>query len=444
MLLPTGYYVAGGVLAVAASFLLLTRVPCKWLRYAEDHSIALFRVPNVGPFWPSLVSFVFLCLLLFAGFHGETDPLANPLVLWVWVLWWIGFTALQCLTGTLWTVLNPWSGPVELLRNLTGKRKPLLQLPAAIGFLPAIVVFFGFAWFELIYPAPDDPARLASVVLTYWCFVFVCILLFGEGIWFSRGEPFFIFFRLIGACSPLVRETEEAAGSRSTTQIRLAWPGISFLRMPPLPMSGILLVLLTLSSVSFDGLSGTFAWLSFIAVNPLEYPGRSAVTGSNTLGLLSAFLVLSGLFLFSVYAGCRLVGRQDVFVKASGQLVYSIIPISLVFHIAHYLTLFLTNVQYAALASSDPFGQDWDILGLHHFHVTTSFLNDIDSVAFIWASQTVIIVSGHIMGIVIAHMLATRLFGSVTEATRSQIFLAGLMILYTVFGLWLLSTASIG
>ena len=55
------------------------------------------------------------------------------------------------------------------------------------------------------------------------------------------------------------------------------------------------------------------------------------------------------------------------------------------------------------------------------------------------------IVAGEaIMGIVIAHLLATRMFGSTGDATRSQIFLAVLMVSYTVFGLWLLSTASIG
>ena len=71
-------------------------------------------------------------------------------------------------------------------------------------------------------------------------------------------------------------------------------------------------------------------------------------------------------------------------------------------------------------------------------------MNNIESITVIWTAQTFIIVFGHVMAIVVAHILATRLVGSVAAATRSQSFLAVFMILYTVFGLWLLSTASIG
>ena len=46
------------------------------------------------------------------------------------------------------------------------------------------------------------------------------------------------------------------------------------------------LVLLTLSAVSFDGLSKTFWWLGLGGINPLEFPGRTAVMGRNSLGLL--------------------------------------------------------------------------------------------------------------------------------------------------------------
>ena len=47
----------------------------------------------------------------------------------------------------------------------------------------------------------------------------------------------------------------------------------------------MLFVLLTLSSVSFDGLSRTFWWLALGGINPLEYPGRTAVVDRNTFGL---------------------------------------------------------------------------------------------------------------------------------------------------------------
>ena len=60
-----------------------------------------------------------------------------------------------------------------------------------------------FAWFELVYPAPDDPERLAFAVGGYWLFAFAGMLLFGEEAWTERAEPFSIFFRLVAGLSPL-------------------------------------------------------------------------------------------------------------------------------------------------------------------------------------------------------------------------------------------------
>ena len=105
-------------------------------------------------------------------------------------------------------------------------------------------------------------------------------------------------------------------------------------------------------------------------------------------------------------------------------------------------SLLLVNGQYAVLALNDPLGRGWNVLGLADAHVTTSFLTNIHSVSTIWTAQTLIIVTGHVIGVVIAHGAAMQWFGA--TATRSQIPLAVLMVAYTVFGLWLLSTASIG
>ena len=50
-----------------------------------------------------------------AGFVGSRDPLANPLPLFVWTVWWIGFTYLHAAFGNLWAHVNPWTGLYRLL-----------------------------------------------------------------------------------------------------------------------------------------------------------------------------------------------------------------------------------------------------------------------------------------------------------------------------------------
>ena len=62
----------------------------------------------------------------------------------------------------------------------------------------------------------------------------------------------------------------------------------------------------------------------------------------------------------------------------------------------------------------------------------------------IWNVQTAAIVLGHVLGIVLAHVLALRYFGRGRRAVVSQLPLAALMVLYTLFGLWLLSTPTAG
>ena len=160
--------------------------------------------------------------------------------------------------------------------------------------------------------------------------------------------------------------------------------------------------------------------------------------------LATALAVLAVLYYLCVYLGGRLAGSSHRLMESAGRLVYAIIPISLVFHFAHYLTQLPVNFQYVYLAFNDPFSLDWNVLGVRDFRVTTSFLYHLDSVASILRLQTVIIVAGHVVGITVAHTIALNLYDQPGKAITSQVFLAVLMVVYTAFGLWLLSTPAIG
>ena len=86
-------------------------------------------------------------------------------------------------------------------------------------------------------------------------------------------------------------------------------PGLGLLRVRPLAVSGVAFVLLMLSSVSFDGLSKTYWWLARIGINPLDFPGRSAVALPNTWGLLATFVALLVCYGIAVWLGHLLAGR---------------------------------------------------------------------------------------------------------------------------------------
>jgi hypothetical protein len=415
-------------------------VPARRLKRLAAARLTLVSIPAFKPVPTSQISLAVMLLLLGAGIWGSRDPLENPLPLAVWTVWWVALTLLHAVFGNLWAYLNPWTGLCRIAERILPGRIGRVPYPQRLSYWPAVVLFLAFAWFELVYPAPDDPERLAFAVGAYWLIAFVGMLLFGEQVWTHRAEPFSIFFRLVGGLSLLIIQR----GKAGRAGVALGWPGSALLDREPLPRSAVLFVLLTLSSVSFDGLLKTFWWLSLGGINPLEYPGRSAVIDRNTLGLLSAFLVLAAAYWVVVGAGWLLGGRRSALRPALGALIYSIIPISIAFHFSHYLTALLVNGQYALIAASDPFGTGLDLLGFGHMHVTTSFLNTFESVRLIWNVQTAGIVAGHIAGIVLAHLLALRHFGDGCSAVLSQLPLAALMVLYTLFGLWLLSTPTAG
>lgn len=434
LLLPTGYYLVGAALTVAASFLLLAVLPARLVDRLAPMRLDMGTVRDLPHALTSLIGFIFLALLVIAGFLGERDPVANPLPAMIWTVWWVCFTVVQAVTGSLWPHLNPWTGVLSLLVHQ--EREPLAKLPQGAGYLIAIFQFAAFAWFELVDPAPSDPERLATAVVIYFLFNLLGALIFGETHWMARAEPFSIFFGLIGRLSPIARK----GVGPSRTRLGLVWPGRQLIGHPPLPLSGALLILLTLSTVSFDGLSRTFLWLSAAGINPLEFPGRSAVMSSSTLGIVGAFVVLSGAFVLAVVLGSAMAGKPTLWHEAAGRLVYSIVPVALAFQAAHYLTNVLVDGQNALIAVSDPFGLGWNLFGTAEWHTTTSFLNTIAGVTLIFNTETAVIALGHVIGITMAHLIAMELFQNPRKAVISQIPLAALMVFYTGFGLWLLST----
>jgi hypothetical protein len=443
LLLPTGYYLLGGTLAVAATFLLLAFIPKGISDRLATARLPLLTLRSPSPVATSLLSFLFLAFLVATGFAGSRDPLANPLPLTIWTLWWVGFTLATAVFGNLWAYLNPWTGPYRIVVRRAGQMKSPLRYPSWLGYWPAIVLFLGFAWFELIDIAPDNPERLAVAVGAYWLFTFIALVLFGEEAWLDRAEPFSVFFRFIGWLSPLVW-LPSTPDDDTRQRLSLAMPGAALIDRGALPPSGVLFILLTLASVSFDGLSKTFWWLGLNGINPLEPPGRSGVLGINTGGLILTWEALAVVYTGAVLLGWLMAGRPGKPGALLGALVFSIMPISLGFHFAHYLTALLVNGQYAYTAASDPFGTGADVFSLGHFHVTTSFLNTYEGTRAIWNAQTAGIVIGHVLAVLLAHELARRCIADNRALALSQLPLAAVMVGYTLFGLWLLSTPVAG
>ncbi|RUW17500.1 hypothetical protein [Mesorhizobium sp. M4B.F.Ca.ET.013.02.1.1] len=437
LLLPTGYYVAGGALAVAVSFLVLALLPPEALDRFWRRRLPLFALGDASRTIVSAISFAGFAILLAAGLFGSRDPLSNPLPLVIWTLLWVGLALLQGALGDLWSWLNPWYGPWRVVSRLIGRGgEQDGRLPAWLACWPAVGLFFAFAWFELIDPAPDDPARLAYAAGLYWLQNFILMLVFGHREWSRRGEFLSVFFAMVARFAVVERDAK--------CRLSLCWPGAKLLSAEPLPTAGIAFLLLALSSVSFDGLSKTFFWLGLFGVNPLEFPGRTALIGIGSFGLVLTFVLLAAVFALAVHVGQRLAGDRHSFAQAAGLLVWSIVPIALAYHFAHYLTALLVDGQYALAALSDPFALGWNLFGTADMEVEAGVVAGADSAWWLWNLQAGVIILGHMLAVLVAHGLAWRLHPAAARAALSQLPLTVLMIAYTVFGLWLLATPTAG
>ncbi len=439
MLLPTTHYLIGSAIAVAVTFAVLGFLPARILgRFIGRETQAPAKIAPQRENWRrttvSGISFFVFAFLIYAGFAGSRDPLANPLPLTIWTLGWVGLTLAHAFLGNVWNWINPWSGPYRVLLQALKPfawRGPLFRLPESLGHGFAILGLFAFGWFELAALAPDDPERLAWAAAIYWSINFAAMLVFGEADWRARGECFSVFFRFVSLLAPFAR----TRGGRIVPAV----PGARLLAEASPSPSAVLFIVLALAIVSFDGLNKTFWYLDLIGINPLAFPGRSAVMLPNTLGLILMFGALAGLFFFCAAAGARGAGGKDPW-AGTGKLALALLPISLAYHFSHYVTVLMINSQYALAAASDPLGTGLDLLGLGDFHVTVSFLNDYHAVKILWNLVAGVIVAGHLWAVVLSHVIAIRLHGSPRRAGVSQVPLAAMMVAYTVFGLWLLST----
>lgn len=416
LLLPTDLYVAGGALVVALTVALLALAP----GWSPDRLIRpilpLPRLPRALAPVTQTLALVLLIAAIWAGAFGPTDPLRNPLTLGVWTVLWIGIVGVQALVFDIWR----WVSPFAALARLVARRPPLPGLRPSRWI--ALALFLAFAGFLMADPAPADPGRLALFATLYLALTAAALVLVGPR-WLVTGEFFTVLMRLYRQTAIVGPVAEgRSAGINGWRILRRGAPVV--------PLAVFMLVLL--GSGSFDGLNETFWWLGLLGINPLEFPGRSAVIGPTLAGLVAVNCALVGAYAVSVALGLRLAGGGLPLTFAFRVFAPSILPIAAGYHLAHYFTSFLVDGQHVMSLLSYGFG-------LGERHVTTGFFNRLDTVRVIWSIQAGAVVLGHVIAILVAHSLALRLFRDPRRATLSQAPLAAFMVAYTVFGLWLLA-----
>lgn len=380
-------------------------------------------------------SFGLLVLLFLASLIGEPSQGANLAPTFVFVIFWVGMVPVVVLLGDVWRVLNPWKAAADAVAWITGRLgarwDPLVEYPPGLGRWPAAVLLLLFTAYELAYLNASEPRKLALAILVYSWLTWVGAAVFGREAWFQDGDGFSVYFNFLSRIAPFgVRERE---GRR---EIVLRPPLVALASWDVIPGT-VAMVAVMLGSVAFDGFSRTATWqnrLFSVEEKLLSSPGLSdpVVTGLNLLGLIVFVLLVAAAYLLAV-AGARAVAHSER--SLVDAFVFSLVPIALAYNVAHYFSLLVNQGQFAIPLSSDPFGFGWDLFGTSDFSPNLTALTP----NMVWYTQVAVLVTGHVLGLLLAHDRAIALFASPRTAIRTQYAYLVLMVLYTVGGLWLLS-----
>ena len=383
------------------------------------------------------ISVGLLAVVWLAALVGRPDAADNIAPVFIWVIFWLGLVPLIVLFGNLWSYLSPWKAAADALawvwEKLGRDWEPAAAYPERLGRWPAAALLLAFATLELAWPRSAEPRTLALAIVVYSWITWAGMLIFGRRSWLENGEAFAVYFGLLSRVSPFaVREDD----GRRRVVVR---PPLSGLAPGDAHHGTVAFVAVMLGSVAFDGLSRATWWQDqlyelesrYIVESPTKADFVSL--GFNLLGLIVAVVVIGTLYALAIYAAKR-VGHTDV--RLAGAFIGSLIPIALAYLVAHYFTLLVDVGPDAVWLASDPFGKGWDLFGTADFQPP----NNVFSPNTIWYVQAGVLVTGHVLGLVLAHDRAIATFSSARTAIRTQYAMLALMVLYTCTGLWLLSS----
>jgi hypothetical protein len=442
--LPLTFYLFGAAAAVVLSFVIvglfarhtpgargyprIDLLARPWDRCIAHAVARLLKLAAVG----------LLALVVIAGFYGSQNPYQNIAPTLVWIVWWVGLAVFSAFAGNLWALINPWRVAFDwadrLHRALGGRGfGPRWPYPDALGVWPAFALLVAVSWTELVFPSPAVPANIAWLALLYSLLTWSGMAAFSSETWVEHGEVFSVFFGVFSRFAPTESGVRDGSGKRG---LALRPFGSGLLANEPASMSMVCFILLVLSSVLYDGLLTTAEWVEVehALVGALPGAGEAGAIMVKTAGLAAFWALLLGAYsavaiLMSRAAAFRL--PRDI----AQSFAFTLVPIAIGYHLAHYLVYLLTQGQYIVPLASDPFGYGWNLFGTADYRVDIAVVG----ARFAWYAAATSIVLGHVAAVYLADVRAHQMLGSRRAALRAQVPLTALMVVYTFVSLSILA-----
>jgi hypothetical protein len=172
----------------------------------------------------------------------------------------------------------------------------------------------------------------------------------------------------------------------------------------PRNLSLLLFMLFALAATAYDGFSETTVMEQLI-IYTLGTPWTPT-----SMAIFAVFpLLFFLLYAAAIWLMAKLVSGQKTLREYMLRFAFSLVPIILAYHFAHYFPLLFNS------------------------------LGVLIDAGIVWYVQLFTIVLGHTYAALLAHQIAQLEFPKRSQAILSQVPMMLLMVFYTAFGLWVLA-----
>lgn len=448
---------------------------------------------------PVVIGFV---AIIVAGLVGSQEPGRNIAPVVTWNIWWIGIIFVVFFLGNAWCFMCPWTAIPDWImrRSFTkptiikslGKKYPRFKL----WMWPAIILFAGVTWLEIIYDAANRPwltslFGIGMVVLAWALLVvyerkamcrYVCFVGRVSGQYALMGmlelrrrdwntckecKTSDCFHGREGKGLPC--PTHEYMGAMNENQyctlctecvkscphdnigLRVRSSGADVLYPHRSKRDEAYLAVLVFIVSAFHGAAMIPLWMQWEdALRGFIIDSQTSLLGSDVLGfsgthggmmtftlMMLACIVVPGTVYWSLCWVMRAVsGRRDVETKKLFiKFAYTLLPIALFYHLAHNATHVFYEWSKLRRLISDPLG-----FGTDYFGTARAPLSALWSPESIWYLQVALVIVGHIYGIVVAQREAFRLYrGDRSASLRVHLVMMVGMVMMSMLSLWLLA-----
>ncbi len=413
---PVGYFAIGAGLVVIVSFLMVSALWTEPRLQGREHDPDTDTAsPNGFGRMLRVFGAVIFVVTVVAGLVDGTASSLNVAPVIVLIGFWLVIPFLSPLLGDWWRWISPWGWLTRIVNDGVAERPDLV---ARFGVLPATISLLGFSWLELVSPSSSDPRTLAVAALVFAAVVVAIGRVAGPVSGMRLVDGFHTWFGVLGGMSPADLTLDPGSGRPSgwlrTLAATPAWRHLWWL------------LAVLLGTVTYDGVSGTEWWIGLAG-------GLRDEPWFGTLAMLAWVGVIALAYFLACRYSASVGGGRLSTTEIADRFAHTLVPIALAYALAHYLTLVLFEGQILIAAASDPFGMGWDLFGTADRTVAFWLSPEV-----VWYLQVLIIVTGHVAGVVLAHDRALAEFGE-EAAARTQHAMLVLMVGLTSLGLFILA-----